>query len=81
MFRCPDMTVLYKSEADLYCITNRTTGVAHGLYSYQRDKASSPDPKGHASDDGWSIGMVGSLFYDAFSVTRLYSVNDRIVSE
>jgi hypothetical protein len=24
---------------------------------------------------------VGSLFYDAFSVTRLYSVDDRVISE
>jgi hypothetical protein len=24
---------------------------------------------------------AGSLFYDAFSVTRLYSVNDRAVTE
>jgi len=24
---------------------------------------------------------VGSLFYDAFSVTRLYSVDDRMISE
>jgi hypothetical protein len=27
---------------------------------------------------GW---LVGSLFYDAFSVTKLYSVNARVTSE
>jgi hypothetical protein len=26
-------------------------------------------------------GLVGSLFYDAFSVTRLSSVDDKVVSE
>jgi len=25
--------------------------------------------------------MVGSLFYDAFSVTRLYSVDDMVINE
>jgi hypothetical protein len=29
----------------------------------------------------WSFLHVGSLFYDAFSVTRLYSVNDRVISK
>jgi hypothetical protein len=29
----------------------------------------------------WMEWMNGSLFYDAFSVTRLYSVDDRVTSE
>jgi hypothetical protein len=28
-----------------------------------------------------ALEFFGSLFYDAFSVTRLYSVDDRVTSE
>jgi hypothetical protein len=27
------------------------------------------------------VPVVGSLFYDSFSVTRLHSVDDRVISE
>jgi hypothetical protein len=34
-----------------------------------------------SSSSGYSVLWVGSFFYGAFSVTRLCSVNDRVISE
>jgi hypothetical protein len=32
------------------------------------------------ADNGW-YAVVGSLLYNAFSVTRLYSVDDKVICE